>query len=43
VCEHFCEGKKGKWTGKLAEPAPPSAAGKSLRDLYDDDAGERRD
>jgi len=41
VCEHFCEGKKGKWTGKLVESAPPPDAGKSLRDLYDYDDDER--
>lgn len=23
VCEHFCRGKKGKWTGKLAGAPPP--------------------
>jgi hypothetical protein len=43
VCEHFCGGTKGKWTGKLVEAAPSvGAAGHSLRDLYDggdDDLG----
>ena len=24
VCEHFCSGKKGKWTGKAADTPPPS-------------------
>jgi hypothetical protein len=23
VCDHFCRGKKGKWTGKVVEVAPP--------------------
>ena len=37
VCEHFCGGKKGKWTGKVvAEAVPPSDLGSSFRDLYDD-------
>jgi hypothetical protein len=37
VCEHFCGGKKGKWTGKLVEEAPPASdTNRSLRELYDD-------
>ena len=39
VCEHFCSGKKGKWTGKLAEPPPPHDA----PSLLDDDADETDD
>ena len=35
VCGHFCGAKKGKWTGKVVEPAPPPDAGTSFDDLYD--------
>lgn len=35
VCEHFCSGKKGKWTGKAVESAPPADPGSSLDELYD--------
>ena len=35
VCEHFCRAQKDKWTGKVADTAPPSDAGSSLDELYD--------
>jgi hypothetical protein len=41
VCEHFCVGKKGKWTGKVAESAPPARdSSPSLRELYGDGDGD---
>jgi hypothetical protein len=40
VCEHYCGGKKGKWTGKVASDAPASSNSNvtgPLLDLDDDD------
>jgi hypothetical protein len=41
VCEHYCTGKLGKWTGKVANPAPaaapePQRLDDSFQELYDD-------
>ena len=37
VCQHFCSGKKGKWTGKVADASPPP---ESAPDAPDDEGGE---
>jgi hypothetical protein len=34
VCQHYCTGKHGTWTGKIAQPS--SADDRRLRDGLDD-------
>jgi hypothetical protein len=37
VCEHFCRGRKGKWSGKLVETAPALDARDLLGEPPNDD------
>jgi hypothetical protein len=37
VCEHFCRGKKGTWSGKLVETDPPADTHDLLGEPPDDD------
>jgi hypothetical protein len=43
VCEHYCTGKKGKWTGKAVDTPPPSDGDRGLGEPPDDGLGEPPD